>query len=521
MSSKLLSFAAEPFWVGRAGGMMLLLASAAALLLAEPKAGGGQDPAQPKKAGVAHRIVRVTQADAKGSAEVSVAIDPTNPDHMVAVSIAQLKAFPGISDFSYVTTDGGRTWKTAPCPNPNKRRQGDDAVAFTGDGLALHAYLSFDGNLGERPKKANSGIIISSSRDGLTWNSPVPAVDHVNTSRPFEDKPWIKADNNPGSPNKGNIYLLWTKFDVYGSKDPEHKTHIYASRSVDGGQSFAVPHRISEKPGDCVDSNKTVMGAVPAVGPQGEVYAVWAGPDGLVFAKSGDAGNTFGKNKVITDTPGGWDFAVKGLGRSNGTPSAGVDVSKGKDRGSIYVNWGDTRFGDPDVFLIVSRDGGETWSKPLRVNDDPQGNGKEQFFTWMAVDPVDASVNIVFYDRRDLEGTQTGLTLARSVDGGRTFVNHRINQEPFVCQKGAFFGDYLGIDAYGGRVAALYMHYTDPKSLAISSAVFDFEPGTQHARLEKNAEGDKGQAPLIRLPAARVSARTPRSFAQPVLAGRQ
>ena len=62
------------------------------------------------------------------------------------------------------------------------------------------------------------------------------------------------------------------------------------------------------------------------------------------------------------------------------------------------------------------------------MNDDPVGNGAAQFFTWMAVDPVDGSVNVVFYDRRDLAGTLTGLTLARSTDGGQTFVNHQIDQ---------------------------------------------------------------------------------------------
>src|SRR5262249_37832011 len=114
--------------------------------------------------------------------------------------------------------------------------------------------------------------------------------------------------------------------------------------------------------------------------------------------------------------------------------------------------------------------------------DDTKGNGKEQFFTWMAVDPIEGAINIVFYDRRDLEGTKTGLTLARSIDGGRSFVNHKVNQPPFTCDKGAFFGDYLGLDAHSGRVAALYMHYDTPKTVAISAAVFDFEPGTQVAK---------------------------------------
>ena len=103
----------------------------------------------------------------------------------------------------------------------------------------------------------------------------------------------------------------------------------------------------------------------------------------------------------------------------------------------------------------------------------------------MAVDPVDGAVNIVFYDRRESDDEKTGLTLARSIDGGKTFVNHKIKQEAFACQKRAFFGDYIGIDAYGGRVVAMYMHFVDTKQLAISAAIFDFKQGAQELQAEK------------------------------------
>jgi hypothetical protein len=179
----------------------------------------------------------------------------------------------------------------------------------------------------------------------------------------------------------------------------------------------------------------------------------------------------------------GWTIDIPGLGRSNGLPAAAVDLSDGPHRGTLYVNWIDERNGDPDVFLLYSRDGGETWTGPVRVNDDPVGNGKAQFFTWMAVDPVDGAVNVVFHDRRGYDGTTTGLTMARSVDGGRTFVNHPVGQKPFETYPDVFFGDYNGISAYGGRVVAVYPHFTAPDALAVSAVLFRFEPGTQAADL--------------------------------------
>jgi hypothetical protein len=429
----------------------------------------------------AQRVVRVTEPDAIQPAEVAIAVNPSNPDNLVGASFQTgMPPKPRAGSYTYVTMDGGKTWKTIASQDPQNLVQGDDALAFSSDGVAYHAHLSFDGIRVQRPKRAESGIIVSASRDGgLTWNAPVPAINHVNTVTPFEDKPGIVTDNATGSTFKGNVYIAWTRFDVYGSHDPECHTQIYFSRSTDGGKTFSMPFRISDTGGDCIDSDNTVEGAVPAVGPKGEVYVVWAGPLGLVFDKSTDGGLTFGKDKVIGQMPGGWDFPMPGLDRANGMPVTGVDLSAGPRRGTLYVNWIDERNGDLDVFVASSSDGGETWSAPVRVNDDPLKNGKAQFFTWMAVDPVDGSVNTVFYDRRDTEGTLTRLTMARSTDGGRTFVNHKIDQEPFACNDKVFFGDYSGIAAYAGRVVPIFMHFIDDTKLAVSVALFHFRPGTQ------------------------------------------
>jgi hypothetical protein len=330
------------------------------------------------------------------------------------------------------------------------------------------------------PARAENGMIVNASNDGgLTWNDGVAAVNHVNTVVPFEDKPGLVVDTARNSRHQGNVYLAWTRFDVYGSKDPEHKSQIYFSRSTNRGQTFSMPIRISDTGGDCVDSDNTVEGAVPSVGPNGEVYIVWAGPLGLVFDKSLDGGLTFGKDKVISDMPGGWDFSIEGLDRANGMPVTGVDLSNGPNKGTLYVNWIDARNGDADVFLMSSRDGGQTWSTPVRVNDDAVKNRKAQFFTWMSVDPVDGAVNIVFYDRRDTRGAMTGLVLARSVDGGRTFVNHKIPIAPFACNTRVFFGDYSGISAFDGRVVPVFMHFISDSSLAVSVALYRFKPGTQ------------------------------------------
>jgi len=430
----------------------------------------------------AQKVVRVTDADAINPAEVSIAINPKNPDNIVAASFQSGRPpRPRSASYNYVSMDGGKTWKSIPVEDPKSLTQGDDALYFGNDGAAYHAHLSFVGIRVARPQRAESGILVEASRDGgLTWNESVPTINHINSVTPFEDKPGIVIDNAADSRHKGSVYLAWTRFDVYGVSDPECHSQVYFSRSIDGGKTFSMPFRISDTGGDCRDSDNTVEGAVPAVGPKGEVYVVWAGPLGLIFKKSLDGGLTFSKDKVMGPMPGGWDFSVEGLDRANGMPVTAVDLSSGPNKGTLYVNWIDARNGDPDVFMSSSRDGGETWSAPVRVNDDLLKNGKVQFFTWMSVDPSDGSVNIVFYDRRDTEGAQTKLTLARSVDGGHTFVNYQINQAPFVCDPKVFFGDYSGISAYDGRVVPIFMHFAEDRRLAVSVALFHFKPGTQN-----------------------------------------
>ena len=64
-------------------------------------------------------------------------------------------------------------------------------MTFTPDGLAVHAFLSFAGIRQARPRRAHSGIITSTSRDGVTWNVQVPVIELFNSVEPHEDKPWI------------------------------------------------------------------------------------------------------------------------------------------------------------------------------------------------------------------------------------------------------------------------------------------------------------------------------------------
>src|SRR5437016_3560779 len=260
----------------------------------------------------AQKVIRVSDPDAINPAEVTIAINPRNPDNIVAASFqAGRPPRPRYASYNYVSMDGGKSWKTVPVEDPKGLTQGDDAVYFSSDATAYHIHLSFVGIRVPAPPRAESGMLVESSKDGgLTWSESVPAINHVNSVIPFEDKPGIVVDNAPQSKYKGNVYLAWTRFDVYGSSYPDCHSQIYFSRLNDAANTYPMHFRISDTGGDCRDSDNTVEGAVPAVGPKGEVYVVWAGPLGLVFKKSLDGGLTFGKEKVVGEMPGGWDFEI-------------------------------------------------------------------------------------------------------------------------------------------------------------------------------------------------------------------
>jgi hypothetical protein len=198
------------------------------------------------------------------------------------------------------------------------------------------------------------------------------------------------------------------------------------------------------------------------VGPNGEIFVAWAGPLGIVFDKSTDGGETWLENDIfVSEFPGGWAYDVPGIYRCNGLPVTCCDVSGGENHGTIYINWTDQRHGtdDTDVWIVKSTDGGETWTEPIRVNDDPPG--RQQFFTWMTIDQTTGYLYFVFYDRREYTDTNTDVFMALSIDGGETFQNFKVSESPFIPTSGVFFGDYNNVTAHDGVVRPIWTRLHD------------------------------------------------------------
>ncbi|MGZ6519704.1 MAG: T9SS type A sorting domain-containing protein, partial [Bacteroidia bacterium] len=388
--------------------------------------------------------------------EVTIRINPKNTNQIVAGANLNNVFYSG---------DVGLTWSSAILTDSVSGVWGDPIVFADTAGNFFYSHLSNPPSAGTWVDR----IVFHRSTDGgNTWATPGTYTGHNGTK--VQDKEGIIVNKNTNE-----IYVTWTQFDYYGTSNPSDSSVILFSKSADDGATWSTPVRISKEAGNCVDSDSTMEGAIPMVGPLGEIYVVWTGPNGLVFNKSLDDGLTWLPHETfITSMPGGWDYNIAGLQRCNGLPQAICDLSGGANNGTIYINWTDQRNGstDTDVWLIKSTDGGTTWSAPIRVNDDVAG--KQQFLTWMDVDKANGNIYCVFYDRRNFAPTSqlTDVYLARSVDGGNTFINYKINQTSFVPSPSVFFGDYVGISAVNNIVRPIWMEYGS-STLSVWTAMID------------------------------------------------
>lgn len=402
-----------------------------------------------------YQNIRVDNSNSNSPEEVSIAINPVNPNYISAAA--------NINHF-FRSTDGGLTWSTSFLTS-SYGVWGDPSVAYDELGNLYFGHLSNPANGGYWIDR----IVLQKSTDnGLTWNDG-SGVGFLNPKN--QDKEWLAIDMH--SPIlKGNIYLTWTEFDNYGSSNSSDSSRIKFSRSTNRGLTWSSAKTISDISGDCIDEDNTVEGAVPCVGPDGEVYVSWAGPLGLMFDKSTDAGNTWGSDKFVCNIPGGWDFAVPGIYRCNGLPITACDTSHSQHRGNIYINWSDQRngTGNTDIFLIKSTDGGITWSSVRKVNNDV--TLRHQFFSWLTIDQTTGVLYICFYDRRNTTLSSTDFYVAKSGDGGETFTNFKISESSFSPNSSVFFGDYTNIAALNKKVYPIWMRL-DGNALSVWTAIIN------------------------------------------------
>jgi hypothetical protein len=326
------------------------------------------------------------------------------------------------------STDGGHSWISDLLGDHDVTS--DPAVKAGGNATWYYAYLARGGVGGN-----DFDIFVRrSTDDGATWQNPVDASQNGS----FDDKPYIDASG-------AEVLVGWADFAFSPAK-------VRVVRSTDGGISFGSNHVLAN---NSVGGN----GACPVIGPGGTYYMFWRDSfqDSLWISRSTDTGATWTPDRGIVDMnplpsslpPG---FRIVNL------PSADADPLTGE----LLVVWNDQRFGDPDILAIRSTDFGETWSAPVRVNDD--AGTEPQFFPWVSFDG-NGVAHVVWYDRRE-NGEGIDVYYARSLDGGASFEeNIRVTAAAFTpvlpWDTGIdFIGDYNGIAA---TEAQAYPFYQDSR----------------------------------------------------------
>jgi hypothetical protein len=354
--------------------------------------------------------------------------------------------------YSY-STNGGATWSVSSLIplEPNHPTSSDPVVVSDTAGNFYVATVSITGT-------GNLDLVIFKSTDGgVTF--PINYFAQGGTVN-SEDKEWMVCDLTKGSSQyKNTLYISWTRF-VNGNTP-----NIFVTKSTNGGVNWNTPVQVS--------TTSNVQGSCPTIDPNGNLHVVWVRYAGNNFAvnysKSTNGGANFITPVAITQglAP---DITISSSGVT--FPSIACDVSGGPRNGWLYTTFCDSRNGDPDIFLTRSTDAGSTWSTPVRVNNDAIGNGKLQCWPWIAVNDS-GKIAILFYDARNASSnTIVEAWLARSTDGGQTFINEKISSVPSPTGEpntDVRYGDYINADYRGNRVATVW---TDMRTGAYNQEIY-------------------------------------------------
>jgi hypothetical protein len=378
--------------------------------------------------------------------EPAVAVNPRNPANIVVASIP---------DNIYVTNDGGKSWDKKKITSPFGV-YGDPVLVSDNKGNFFFFHLSDPTGDGWKNEKSLDAIICHASYDGgKTWDEGYPIGMNVPKD---QDKPWASVDS------KGNLYVAWTQFDKYNSRDSACQSMILLSSSSNG-KKWSKPVQISQATGDCLDDDNTPQGAIPAITDDKKVLVAWAHRNQLYIDRSFDGGSMWLSNDIaVVSQKAGWKQDIPGHGRCNGMPVLMVDKSKSNHNGLVYLVYADQNPDgtNSDVFFLRSNNFGDNWTSPLKISDD--GGKNHQYMPWMAVDKTTGYIYVVYYDRRAYDDNQTDVYLAYSRDNGTTFKNVRISESAFVPDENSFFGDYINISVHNGTIVPAWTRMDNGKT---------------------------------------------------------
>ena len=396
--------------------------------------------------------------------EIDVATDPNDPDHLAAVMMVPWPTQEAVAPYDSMqwtglalSHDGGATWEYQALPGypgdtrPNPWGEGTWAL-----GDAVLGFMP-DGSLVMGLLPIRVPVQISMSVAVFPWGSFTPSfvteiakgavgVDGQHDVPTSQVGPHVDKDQILVDPTTGDIYVGYSERWQQTSE-----ARAMFTKSVDGGRTFTEPIPIDPPQPHYIGSGQHQLGTWPLLTDDGRLLVFFGElQSGTLFvSESPDHGDTFAPPRTVFQHDGVFLVSVT------------IDQTGGPHDGTLYVTGTDDRNGDGDVFLAVSRNGGETWEDELRVNQDALGNGREQRMPEIVVEP-DGAVAIV-YMAQVAGADDWQAFVARSIDGGRTVTEYKVSSastDPacFNNQPGflTHLGDYLGISYNNDGVVAVW-----------------------------------------------------------------
>jgi hypothetical protein len=364
-------------------------------------------------------------------AEDAIAVNPTNPSNVVAMSTLS-DAVAGLA--VGVSFNSGRTWSRSVIGRTTADPLGD---------ICCDQQLAWDrfGNLWMTYLLNSSlDVFVAVSTDGGRTFTKV--ADIVSNS----DQPSISVGSN-------SVWVSWTR-------TPGNQIQASGARVNGLGRfgSFSAPENVPS-PGSNGDYGDT------AVGPSGQVMVTYQNstngqggadiytavdPDGL-----GPAG--FGHTTLVTHSHvGGFDYIAA---KPNRSIDAEANLAWDRTSGRVYLVWVQetpNESDNTDVMLQHSDNNGASWSPAVRLNDDHTVNS--QYDPAIALDQANGNFAVSWYDTRNDLGTGGSgdtdgipnddfqIWATDSTNGGASFApNFRISRgTSSAVAAGSFFdtGDY-------------------------------------------------------------------------------
>ena len=363
--------------------------------------------------------------------EPSICVDPTNRNKM---SIGWRQFDHVASNFRQAgfahTINGGRTWTSAGVLQPNVFRS--DPV-LNSDSAGRFFYLSLLQTFFDDLWRSLNG--------GQSWGYLAAAYGG--------DKQWFTIDKT-NSPGHGFQYQSW-------SSDGNNFAGRQFTRSTNGGVTWMNPIDIPNSPAFGtldVDSNGNLfIGGAQLQ--DGQIWCVRS-----INAKNGGVVPTFDQSTAVNlggHIVAGQQINPQGLA---GQVFLAVDRSGTSTNNNVYILASvQTAATGTDVMFVRSTNGGQTFSAPRRINDDPVNHAKWHWFGTLSV-AANGRIDAVWLDTRNAaNNTDSQLYYSFSVDGGNTWSLNVAISNPFNPFLGypnqRKLGDYITVvsDNAGADVA--------------------------------------------------------------------